>query len=56
MKGFKWVLGDGERVRVLEDQWVRGKEDLRIDNVQDPSLCGRKVSDFFIPGELMGCF
>lgn len=30
-KGFKWVLGDGETIRILEDPWLRGKENYMVD-------------------------
>lgn len=30
--GFRWVLGDGERMRIFEYPWVRGKENYMVDN------------------------
>lgn len=50
-KGFKWVLGDGEDIRIFEDPWVRGKENYMVDNTYTGIASGTKVCELFIPGE-----
>lgn len=50
-KGFKWVLGDGESIKVFGDQWVRGKENYRVDNTGTTTMSGMKACDLFLPGE-----
>lgn len=50
-KGFKWVLGNGENIRIYEDPWVRGKENYLVDNTYIDVSSGRRVCDLFVPGE-----
>lgn len=43
-KGFRWVLGNGEEIRVLKDPWLKGKldfcvEDSHLNNVRDERAC-----------------
>lgn len=49
--GFKWVLGDGKRIRIFEDPWVRGKENYMVDNTFTGTSSDMKVCELFIPGE-----
>lgn len=48
--GFRWVLGDGERTRVYEDMWLRGKDNFRVDITPTGNSGVTKVYDLFIPG------
>lgn len=49
-KGFKWVLGDGESIRVFEDPWIRGKENYMVDSMVAGTSSGMKVCELFAPG------
>lgn len=49
--GFKWVLGNGENIRIFEDPWIRGKDRFMADNTHTGTSWGMKVRELFIPGE-----
>lgn len=48
--GFRWIIGDGEDVVVVQDSWLRRKCDYRVQN--DHMYQGReeKVAELFLPG------
>lgn len=48
--GFKWVLGDGEKIKVFEDPLVRGKEDYMMDNTVSSATWNIRVCELFTPG------
>ncbi|KAL8156575.1 hypothetical protein AgCh_001610 [Apium graveolens] len=50
-QGFRWVLGDGEDIRVFEDAWLKGKTDFRVDSGNNNRGGISKVKELFIPGE-----
>lgn len=50
-KGFKWVLGDGEKIKDFEDPWVSGKEQYMVDNTYAVTSRGIRVCELFVPGE-----
>lgn len=50
-KGFKWVLGNGEEIRIFDDPWIRGKEHFMADNTYAGTSREMKVCELFIPGE-----
>lgn len=45
MKGYKWVLGDGVNIKIFEDQWVRGKDTLMVENAYAELSSGMKACD-----------
>lgn len=48
-QGFKWVLGDGKSIKIFTDQWLRGKNDYRVENHHINSSRDDKVADYFRP-------
>lgn len=30
--GFRWILGNGENIRVFKDPWLKGKRDFCVEN------------------------
>ncbi|XP_074373956.1 uncharacterized protein LOC141714331 [Apium graveolens] len=32
LKGFKWVLGNGESINIFKDPWLRGKQDYYVED------------------------
>lgn len=48
--GFKWVIGDGESIRIFAYPWIRGNEGYRVDNTYTDQSCGSRVCDLFLPG------
>lgn len=50
-KGFKWVLGDGESIRLFKDLWVRDKENYMVDNTFADASSDVRVCDLFIPSQ-----
>ncbi|XP_074352494.1 uncharacterized protein LOC141691624 [Apium graveolens] len=50
-KGYKWVLGNGEDMRVFKDSWVRGKENYMVNNMFTGSSIDMKVCELLIPGK-----
>lgn len=47
--GFRWVVGDGQKILTTKDQWLAKKNNFRVDNL--PRYEGRNetVSSLFIP-------
>lgn len=43
-RGFRWVLGDGETISAHRDPWLKGKNDFYLENYQQNSNRGEKVS------------
>lgn len=51
MKGYKWVLGDGQTIDICKDSWLRGKANHRVEYREyPPGIAQSKVGDFFIQG------
>lgn len=48
-KGFKWVLGDGHSITIFSDQWLRGKDDYRVENHHVNNNKSDKVNEYFRP-------
>ena len=48
-KGFKWVLGNGQDINIFSDQWLRGKNDLCVENHHVNSSRTDKVCEYFRP-------
>lgn len=46
-RGFKWVLGDGRSIHMFTDQWLRGKQDYRVDDHHANRHRNDKVCDYF---------
>lgn len=49
-RGFKWVVGDGETIKALEDPWVRGRDNFTVNSVQANHNGGIRVCDLFLAG------
>ncbi|CAN1191764.1 Uncharacterized mitochondrial protein AtMg00310 [Linum perenne] len=49
-RGSRWRLGDGSKVSVWGDQWLRDDANLSIETEKDDELNGLKVCDLLIPG------
>lgn len=49
-KGFRWVLGNGEKVNVCTYPWLRGKHNFMIENKEYWFDSNIKVCNFFKPG------
>ena len=49
--GYRWIVGDGRKIRIFEDAWLRDKKDFRVETLNCGSIAGGKVCDLFIPGE-----
>lgn len=48
-KGLRWVVGDGKSIKILEDRWLRLKEDFCVDkNRVTGDVKHLIVSDFFL--------
>ncbi|XP_074374616.1 putative mitochondrial protein AtMg00310 [Apium graveolens] len=50
LKGFRWVLGDGEDIVAVKDQWLRKKSDFRVESSYLYEGRNEKVSQLFLPG------
>lgn len=50
MKGFKWVIGDGEDVMTIKDSWLHMKCDFRVKNNHIYEGRSEKESTLFFPG------
>lgn len=50
-EGFRWVIGSGEDIVATKDRWIRGKDDLKVEQSQFYEGRGEKVSSFFITNE-----
>lgn len=48
-KGLRWVLGDGQTIRINHDRWLRNKESLCVDQVITSTNTRQKwkVCEFF---------
>ncbi|CAN1778200.1 Uncharacterized mitochondrial protein AtMg00310 [Linum perenne] len=51
-RGSRWRLGNGERVRVWGEQWLRDDENLEVITVPNIQLEGLRVCDLILPGTL----
>lgn len=49
-KGYRWVVGNGENIRVYEDAWLKCKSDFKVDTENHNQRAVSKVSDLIIPG------
>lgn len=48
-RGFKWVLVDGRSIKIVSDQWLRGKTYYMVDSDYVSSPRNEKVCEFFRP-------
>lgn len=44
-------MGDGRKIRIFEDAWLREKKDFRVETSSCDHITGGKICDLFIPGE-----
>lgn len=44
--GYKWVVGDGEDICAIRYQWLRGKQDFRVENDYRYAGITERVSDY----------
>ncbi|CAN1178180.1 Putative ribonuclease H protein At1g65750 [Linum perenne] len=51
-RGSRWRLGNGEKVRVWGEQWLRDDENLEVITVPNIQLEGLRVCDLILPGTL----
>ena len=49
LKGFKWVLGNGQEIDIFSDPWLRGKIDFFVENHHVNSTRTDKVCKYFRP-------
>lgn len=49
-KGFRWILGDGDKINVFNDAWLRVKSNFCVDSNTNNSGSIRKAKDLFKPG------
>ena len=48
---LRWVLGDGRSIKIYQDRWLRGKNNLRVDDYShNVAVMESKVYDFFLDG------
>lgn len=48
MKGFRWILGDGNDIVAVQDQWLRYKSDFKVDNNHIYEGRSELVSSYFL--------
>lgn len=46
-KGYKWVLGDENDIKIFNDRWLRGKKDLCVENHHVNNVRNDKVCAYF---------
>lgn len=44
-------MGDGSRISVWEEAWIRAKPPIRLSAPNDDKLKGLKVKDLLVPGQ-----
>lgn len=49
-QGLRWVLGDGNTIKIKTDKWLRNKDDFRVDQNNSLVNDNAKVCEFFKPG------
>lgn len=52
--GFRWVIGNGEKIKVFEDSWLKGGENYKVENICTDRVNVTRVCDLFVPGEKYG--
>lgn len=50
-KGYKWVLGDGQSIRICQDPWIRGNENSLLDGTYANLSNESKVCELMVPEE-----
>lgn len=48
-EGFRWLLGDGQDIKLFQDPWLRGKSDFRVEDHQLNVTRLDKIYDYFRP-------
>ncbi|XP_074346503.1 uncharacterized protein LOC141685290 [Apium graveolens] len=48
-KGFQWVVGDGEDIKIFKDPWLKGKRDLCVEDSHVNGVRNERVFCYFRP-------
>jgi hypothetical protein len=51
IKGCRWTLGDGRRVRVMKDPWIRGGDNWWVESPQREEAYDMTVDQLMLDGE-----
>lgn len=48
-KGFRWIVGDGENIKIFKDPWLKGKRDFCVEDSHVNAVRNEKVCCYFCP-------
>ena len=51
LKGYRWILGDGNSINCTQDPWLIGKGDFKVDQTRAYADNNMVVSQLFLQGE-----
>lgn len=47
--GYRWILGDGNSIKIFQDPWLRGKRNFRVEDHHRNTISDDKVCNYFRP-------